>query len=129
MGINGVLESFFYSTVSEKYLQRYRYFIVFNTIIFIIASYLLGKYGVWGIVTANIISMVSSQILIFFIPIGGSYIELFLLYENEDEECGQFDSILEIFFTKQSLHRLSCICLGVHSILSRNSSKITLQIS
>jgi len=58
MGINGVLESFFYSTVSEKYLQRYRYFIIFNTVIFIIASYILGSFGVWGIVTANIISMV-----------------------------------------------------------------------
>jgi len=58
MGINGLSESFFFSTVGVEYLKKYRYFIVGNALIYIGATYLLLGYGVLGIIAADITSII-----------------------------------------------------------------------
>jgi len=59
MGINGLSESFFFSTVGVNYLKKYRYFIIGNALIYILTTYLLLPYGVLGIIAADITSIVN----------------------------------------------------------------------
>lgn len=114
ISINGVLEAYSGATSTNEEMDKYNTFMVFNSLLLIILSYLFSKNNVKGLIYANLITMVVRIIL-----------NLALLLNKENKYKYNIKSIIiNIFnFLKNSNMRKGTFISIVLSVLTANSIK------
>jgi len=66
MGLNGISEAYMYGTISSKQLEFFRIIVLGSTGLYLILSLYFLKFGAWGLILANCLSMFVRVIICFY---------------------------------------------------------------